>query len=177
MDRWNEIEINHKIYLKNNTGFFFHNEERLSDYSEQVLNYNLVKKYSSLTHTHQLSIMASFIYVRFMLNILKGKDKNASYNLIRYTDYSNYFRKEIISEFTRIINKDIRELKLNANSYQQAVVGAINLGGDTNTIASLVGGVAGVIYGVDDIPNEWLDKLKRKDLINNIILNLVMQLY
>ena len=33
------------IYLKNNTGFFFHNEERLSDYSEQVLNYNLVKKY------------------------------------------------------------------------------------------------------------------------------------
>ena len=160
--------------------------------------YNLVKKYSSLTHTHQLSIMASFIYVRFMLNILKGKDKNASYNLIRYTDYSNYFRKEIISEFTRIINKDIRELKLNeiqstnnvvdtlettiwiilnTNSYQQAVVGAINLGGDTNTIASLVGGVAGVIYGVDDIPNEWLDKLKRKDLINNIILNLVMQLY
>ena len=33
------------IYLKNNSGFFFHNEERLTDYSEQVLDYNLIKKY------------------------------------------------------------------------------------------------------------------------------------
>ena len=32
--------------------------------------YNLVKKYSSLTHSHQLSIMACYIYVKFMLNIL-----------------------------------------------------------------------------------------------------------
>ena len=34
-----------EIYLKNNTGFFFHNEERLSDYSENVLDYSLVEKY------------------------------------------------------------------------------------------------------------------------------------
>ena len=34
-----------EIYLKNNSGFFFHNEEKLSDYSEKVLDYGLVEKY------------------------------------------------------------------------------------------------------------------------------------
>ena len=160
--------------------------------------YNLVKKYSSLTHAHQLSIMASYIYVRFMLNILKGKNKTTSYNLIKYIDYEKYFRKEIISEFSRLLKDNINELSLeeiqstdnvvdtleatiwiilNTNNYQQAIVGAINLGGDTNTIGALVGAIAGIIYGVDDIPHKWIDNIKKKDFINNIILNLVMQLY
>lgn len=160
--------------------------------------FNLVKKYSSLTHAHQLSIMACYIYVRFSLSILKGKDKVTAYNIIKYIDYDKYFRKETINEFTRILDGNINELKLkeiqstnnvvdtlettiwvilNTNSYQQSIVGAINLGGDTNTIAGLVGGVAGILYGVNDIPNKWLDNIKKKDLINNIILNLVMQLY
>ena len=160
--------------------------------------YNLVKKYSSLTHAHQLSIMACYIYVRFMLNIIKGKNKNTAYNLIKYIDYDKYFRKEIISEYSRIIKDDINELSLeeiqstnnvvdtleaviwiilNTETYNQAIVGAINLGGDTNTIGALVGAVAGVLYGVDNIPNKWMDSIKKKDFINNIILNLVMQLY
>ena len=33
------------IYLKNNTGFFFNNEEKLSDYFERVLDYDLVEKF------------------------------------------------------------------------------------------------------------------------------------
>ena len=160
--------------------------------------YNLVKKYSSLTHAHQLSVMACYIYTRFILNILKGKDKFTSYNIIKYIDYDKYFRKETISEFSRVIKDNINELKLeeiqstsnvvdtletviwvilNTNNYQQAIVGAINLGGDTNTISALVGSIAGLLYGVDDIPNKWLDNIKKKDLINNIILNIVMQLY
>lgn len=160
--------------------------------------YNLVKKYSSLTHSHQLSIMACFIYTKFMLAIIKGKDKITAYNIIKCIDYEKYFRKETISEFTRIINNSLYELKideiqstsnvvdtletvfwviLNTNNYQQAIVGAINLGGDSNTIGGLVGSIAGILYGVDSIPNKWIDSLKKKDLINNIVLNLVMQLY
>ena len=160
--------------------------------------YNLVKKYSSLTHSHQLSVMACFIYTKFMLAIIKGKDKITAYNIIKCIDYEKYFRKETISEFTRIINNSLYELKideiqstsnvvdtletvfwviLNTNNYQQAIVGAINLGGDSNTIGGLVGSIAGILYGVDSIPSKWIDSLKKKDLINNIVLNLVMQLY
>ena len=160
--------------------------------------FSLVKKYSSLTHSHQLSIMACFIYVRYLLYILRGKDKTTAYNLIKYTDYNKYFRKEIIQEYSRILNSNIFELNINeiqsksnvvdtlettiwiiinTNSYQQAIVGAINLGGDTNTLAGIVGGIAGVLYGYESIPSKWINNIKKKELINSIILNLVMQLY
>ena len=130
--------------------------------------------------------------------ILKGRSKLDAYKLIKCINYDVYFRKEIISEYSRLLNGDIKELKieeiqstnnvvdtleavlwvvLNTNSYKQAIVGAINLGGDTNTIGALTGSIAGVIYGVDDIPNEWIDDIRSKEIVNNIILNLVMQLY
>lgn len=160
--------------------------------------YSVVKKYSSLTHAHQLSVMACYIYTRFLLYILKGRSKLDAYKLIKCINYDVYFRKEIISEYSRLLNGDIKELKieeiqstnnvvdtleavlwvvLNTKSYKQAIVGAINLGGDTNTIGALTGSIAGVIYGVDEIPNEWIDDIRSKEIVNNIILNLVMQLY
>lgn len=160
--------------------------------------YSVVKKYSSLTHAHQLSVMACYIYVRYLLYILKGRDKYDAYKLVKCINYDDYFRKEIIGEYSRILNIDIKELKieeiqstsnvvdtleavlwviLNTKSYKQAIVGAINLGGDTNTIGALTGSIAGVLYGVDDIPTIWIDEIKNKELVNNIILNLVMQLY
>jgi ADP-ribosylglycohydrolase len=32
-------------------------------------------------------------------------------------------------------------------------------------VAAIAGGLAGIIYGYDNIPNEWIDKLQRKDII------------
>ena len=37
------------------------------------------------------------------------------------------------------------------------------------TIASLVGGLAGLIYGYNDIPNEWISCLQGKKMINGVI--------
>ena len=57
----------------------------------------------------------------------------------------------------------------NTHSYKEAVLTAVNLGGDTDTIASLVGGLAGLIYGYNDIPNEWISCLQGKKMINGVI--------
>jgi ADP-ribosyl-[dinitrogen reductase] hydrolase len=40
---------------------------------------------------------------------------------------------------------------------------AVNLGGDSDTIGALAGGLAGMIYGSAEIPDEWLSVLARKD--------------
>ena len=42
---------------------------------------------------------------------------------------------------------------------------AINLGEDTDTIAAIAGGLAGIMYGIDDIPKHWVDNLARKGYI------------
>lgn len=51
------------------------------------------------------------------------------------------------------------------SSYKEAVLKAINLGDDTDTTGAVTGGLAGIIYGYEAIPKDWIDQLKNKDLI------------
>lgn len=46
-----------------------------------------------------------------------------------------------------------------AHSFEEALVLAANLGGDSDTIAAITGGLAGAYYGYDAIPQRWIDKL------------------
>lgn len=58
---------------------------------------------------------------------------------------------------------------MNSDNYAEAVCNAVNLGDDTDTIAALTGGLAGLKYGFDDIPKEWIDKLAAKDILDTQI--------
>jgi ADP-ribosylglycohydrolase len=44
-------------------------------------------------------------------------------------------------------------------SYEDAVGAAIDLGGDTDTVAAVTGGLAGAIHGFDAIPSRWTEPL------------------
>jgi ADP-ribosylglycohydrolase len=46
---------------------------------------------------------------------------------------------------------------------------AVNLGEDTDTIGALTGGLSGIYYGLDEIPNGWINKLARIKDINELI--------
>ena len=57
---------------------------------------------------------------------------------------------------------------LTTNSYRECVLTAVNLGEDTDTVAAVAGGLAGILYGLDSIPEEWLEKLKKRDYIEDM---------
>jgi ADP-ribosylglycohydrolase len=40
-------------------------------------------------------------------------------------------------------------------TFEDAVIAAIDLGGDTDTVAAVTGGLAGAIYGIQAIPSRW----------------------
>lgn len=44
-------------------------------------------------------------------------------------------------------------------SYESAVRAAIDLGGDTDTVAAVTGGLAGAVYGMSAIPERWTAEL------------------
>ncbi|GAA3769099.1 ADP-ribosylglycohydrolase family protein [Streptomyces phyllanthi] len=44
-------------------------------------------------------------------------------------------------------------------SYEAAVRAAVDLGGDTDTVAAVTGGLAGAVYGAGDIPERWVEPL------------------
>mgnify|MGYP000546168875 CR=1 FL=1 len=54
------------------------------------------------------------------------------------------------------------------NNYRDCVLEAVNLGEDTDTVAAIAGGLAGALYGYDDIPKKWLDTLYRRDYIEEM---------
>ncbi|SDP44626.1 ADP-ribosylglycohydrolase [Streptomyces sp. cf386] len=41
------------------------------------------------------------------------------------------------------------------SSYEDAVRAAIDLGGDTDTVAAVTGGLAGAVYGISAVPERW----------------------
>ena len=54
------------------------------------------------------------------------------------------------------------------DSYRECVLKAVNLGDDTDTVAAVAGGLAGGVYGLNGIPQEWLKSLQRKEYIEDL---------
>lgn len=147
--------------------------------------YNIVKKVSSLTHAHEISIMGCYIYVKFALELLNGNDIKKAYKNIKklkYQYFSDYCKK-IYSRVidTNIAKLDLNDIKssgyvvdtleatiwtlLNTKSFNQAIIGSINLGGDSDTIGACTGGLAGIYYGFDNINSTWKSELVKYDYI------------
>lgn len=57
----------------------------------------------------------------------------------------------------------------NTHSYAECVLAAVNLGDDTDTTAAVAGALAGIVYGEDEIPAEWLSLLRGKDVIEECL--------
>ena len=149
----------------------------------------LTSEVSSLTHAHEVSRLGCYIYVQFIICLLKGNTKQEAYKHIQDLDYRS-FTIDSINQYTRILNEQIEfqileNIKstgyivdtlesamwifMNAQHYKEAIIASINIGGDTDTIGAIVGSMAGIYYGFEDIPSSWLDKLQRKDYLMELV--------
>lgn len=54
-------------------------------------------------------------------------------------------------------------------SYTGCLERAVNLGGDTDTIAAITGGLAGLIYSFDSLPDDWVWAIKNNKLIQECL--------
>jgi ADP-ribosyl-[dinitrogen reductase] hydrolase len=154
----------------------------------------VVKDVSSLTHRHIRSVIACFIYLEFALEIMTGKEKYEAYrqtcNAIgNFLDETATCTAKERMNFSRILSANIFKLQeeeisssgyvvhtleaalwclLNTNSYRDAVLTAVNLGEDSDTTAAVTGGLAGLAYGWQTIPSEWLTVLARREDIEDL---------
>lgn len=63
---------------------------------------------------------------------------------------------------------------INTDSYKECMLKAVNLGDDTDTVAAIAGGLAGLYYGYDAIPEEWLAVIQRREWIEEMCKNVVI---
>lgn len=148
----------------------------------------LTNDMSSLTHAHDISKLGCYIYVRYIMFLLAGFTKEKSYIRIKKLDYSSY-NQSSLNLYKRILEDDIATYKLDsikstgyivdtleasfwvilkAKNYKESIIGAINLGEDTDTIGAIVGSMAGIIYGYDAIPKDWLETLQKRKYLEEI---------
>ena len=57
---------------------------------------------------------------------------------------------------------------LNTDSYRDCALQAVNLGFDTDTTAAIAGGLAGLYYGYEAIPEDWLMKIDGGEWIEDL---------
>jgi ADP-ribosylglycohydrolase len=167
--------------------FLLHEEENL----EVII--RKVREISSITHAHFRSVFACFIYIIYANELLKGLEKKEAYAIlkgkVRKFAKNHDFNPSELELFSRILEGDIQNLEeseihssgyvlhsleaslwclLNSNSYQETVLKAVNLGGDTDTTGAIAGGLAGLLYGFDAIPKEWVNTIARKSDIDDL---------
>lgn len=155
--------------------------------------YRLTAQVSGLTHRHALSVISCFLWLEFAGYIITGMDKNDAYSALRNTApgmlESFGISPEHARRFDRILRKNINGLPseeiasdgyvihtleaalwciLKTGSYRKAVLKAVNLGRDTDTTAAVTGGLAGLIYGYESIPEEWLSVIARRKEIEKL---------
>ena len=57
---------------------------------------------------------------------------------------------------------------VSTGSFEEALLKAVNLGDDTDTVGAIAGGLAGLYYGYDRIPADWLAAIKRREWIEEL---------
>ena len=153
--------------------------------------FRLVKEVSSLTHAHEWSVAACYIYVEMLNKLRMGRTKKAAYAELR-EDFARgvpFISKETLAKFVRILENDISALPeedirssgfvidtleaafwcfLTTDNYKDAVLKAVNLGDNTDTTGAVTGALAGLAYGLEGIPQEWREQLAAYDEVRRI---------
>lgn len=57
------------------------------------------------------------------------------------------------------------------------MLNAVNLGGDTDTTGAVTGGLAGIYYGYENIPKDWVEQIARKEDIIELTIRLNKKIY
>ena len=100
-----------------------------------------------LTHNNSECSQIILEYTRLIQNIL-------------YNNLYTYKVKSILEPSGYIRDTFNNSLYwANKPSFEKAIIGAVNDGGDADTIAAITGSIAGARFGYDAIPQRWIDQL------------------
>lgn len=58
---------------------------------------------------------------------------------------------------------------LNGNTFEETVLKAVNLGEDTDSVAAIAGGLAGLYYTADAIPRDWYHALQSRNVFEPLL--------
>lgn len=122
-----------------------------------------VRAVSAITHAHPTSTEACVTFVHLLQDAAvdpvqtRARAQEACAAMPRAEVRSGGFVKDTLQAALWCF--------ATTESYRDCVLAAVNLGEDTDTTACVAGALAGTAYGLGDIPREWVDALRGKDVL------------
>ena len=159
---------------------------------------DVIHSVGGLTHAHIRSNIACGLYFFMVKQILigegplqermrEGLTQGFAFYESRLADKENlhyYDRLRDLTAFKSLPAEKIKKIKstgyvvdaleaavwslITTDRFDQALLKAVNLGDDTDTVGAIAGGLAGLYYGYDTIPENWLSAIKRREWIEEM---------
>ena len=141
-----------------------------------------VHQVTALTHNHLRAKMASGIYFFMVQAILDetgtllerlqiGMDRAKEFygaDIANKVEWTRFARIENLTDFAKVVEDDIKSSGyvvdsleaavwslITTDSFEEGLLRAVNLGDDTDTVGAIAGGLAGLYYGYESVPEEW----------------------
>ena len=156
----------------------------------------VVHRVGSLTHAHIRANIACGLYYFMAKAILtaqgslpdrvrQGMNQGFAFYerfLADRGELASYDRLRDLSAFAALPPDDIRSTGyvvdaleaavwalVTTDTFEDALLKAVNLGDDTDTVAAIAGGLAGLAYGWEAIPADWLSAIQKREWIESLI--------
>ncbi|OAI57356.1 hypothetical protein AYO49_02220 [Verrucomicrobiaceae bacterium SCGC AG-212-N21] len=138
---------------------------------------------SSITHGHDRSKLACVFHGLLVRSLMDGKEPAVAFREARVVFAEIFADSKEMGAFRSLLQGDIAEWPaaavgssgyvmdtltasiwclLTSSNFSECVLKAVNLGDDTDTTGCVAGGLAGVCYGLEAIPQEWIAALPRQ---------------
>ena len=155
--------------------------------------FQLIADASAVTHGHVRSAVACFLYLEMAGYLRQGLNPAVAYaHLCQYVPAQLAelrLPEAEVKHFKRVLGGELATLSESAiassgyvvhtleaalwcllqhETYAATVLAAVNLGEDTDTTGAVAGGLAGLYYGEEAIPEAWLQVLARRTDIEDL---------
>ena len=160
------------------------------DFPSMPKAYSIIHNASILTHAHPISLMACGLFCAAANELLCGKPdiwggiKTAKVfykNQVELAPSLDIFQRIEPGILPALPKSDISSSgyvvhTLEAalwclerhGSFRACLLEAVNLGEDADTVGAVAGGLAGLQYGIDKIPENWLTATAKRELIERL---------
>jgi len=149
-------------------------------YEEEMIKASFTS--SKITHWDDIAAESCVAFNLILSDILHGYDQEEA---IQNAAAKMLPRSEMVSRSIQsVFEKESDELQptgfvldtletalwyfYHSESFEEALVHAVNRGGDADTIGAVTGALAGAYFGMGELPERWLKVLEGREIIQNL---------
>ncbi|MBW1679492.1 MAG: ADP-ribosylglycohydrolase family protein [Deltaproteobacteria bacterium] len=125
----------------------------------------------AVSHSLNNRTIEPFSFIETIAKRISPIDSSFALRLRQLKTIESKTRNNLISELTGFYHCNVKAIEavppaigafLFTNNFKDAVILAVSLGGDTDTIGAMAGAIAGGYYGYKQIPLEWLEVMENE---------------